>query len=155
MHYLAVTQFVAALSLGLLAGALLTEAGVLVPHWRAISAEEFTRLHQGFAPRLFSFFAPLTTVAVLSATVAGAVAAVSGPSTLNEWASIGTTILALSLLAFYGLYFAGANRRLPGLAAESDRAPFDELLKQWQRVHMLRTTICIVAFGISLSALAA
>ena len=60
-----VVRLLSAVSLGLLAGSLSLEGMVLVPYWRSLESSAFAELHASFAPRLYSFFAPLTAVAVL------------------------------------------------------------------------------------------
>jgi hypothetical protein len=49
------------LVLGLFAGSLLTEALLLVPYFRSLRFEEFNRSHREFGPRLFRYYAPLTS----------------------------------------------------------------------------------------------
>lgn len=44
---------IAAVSLGLLAGALLAEDRLLVPYWRTVSAETFYALHPTYGPLLY------------------------------------------------------------------------------------------------------
>ena len=50
-----ITVFLAAASLALFVGALLTEAMVLVPMWRTLQPKEFFALHAAHAHRLYTF----------------------------------------------------------------------------------------------------
>lgn len=50
-----VTHLVAVMALGLFAGAMLTEAGVLVPHWRSIDAQTFHAWYRSNATRSSPF----------------------------------------------------------------------------------------------------
>jgi hypothetical protein len=140
-------RVVATLALGLLGGALLTEALVLVPYWRTLPATAFTNLHHGVAPRLYAFFAPLTVVAVVLATVSGLVSAISAPLAWADWFTIGSSLLALSLLGFYRFYFESANRELPELALLADPSKLADELRRWQRVHLVRTVVCVASFA--------
>jgi Domain of unknown function (DUF1772) len=145
-------RVLAAIGLGLLAGALLTEAAVFVPYWRSISPQAFSELHEGVAPRLYGYFAPLTICAVLLAGASGAVTATSSLQGLDRWLAIGSSALAISLLGFYRLYFESANRKLPGLARLEDPTQFIAELRRWQLVHVVRTGVCLVSFVCALFA---
>lgn len=68
------SQLLTAGVLGLLAGALLLEGALLVPYWRTLSAQAFYDLHPVYGPKLFRFFAPLTTAGPALATVAAVAA---------------------------------------------------------------------------------
>jgi hypothetical protein len=139
-------RVVATIGLGLLSGALLTEAAVLVPYWRSISPQAFSELHEGVAPRLYRYFAPLTISAVLLAAASGVVAAISSPQGLDHWLAIGSSVLAISLLGFYRLYFESANRKLPGLARLDDPTQLIAELKRWRLIHTVRTGVCLASF---------
>lgn len=131
--------------LGTLSGALFTEGTVLVPHWRSLNPAEFARLHHGFAPRLYRFFAPLTAITVTVAIATG-IAHVATDDSRNLWPSLSAAVAAVSLLLFYGVYFKAANTRLPATAAKDNQVELDAELRRWQRVHHFRTAICVAAF---------
>lgn len=140
-------RFMAVGLLGLLAGALSLEGLVLVPHWRSLSTLAFADLHAGFAPRLFRFFAPLTTAATstaFAAAIAGAWTAQQGSA---AWCANASAIMAAALLAVYRLYFHAANERLPLLAEAGDEKGLAAELLRWQRIHLARTALCITAFA--------
>jgi hypothetical protein len=139
-------RVLATVGLGLLAGALLTEAAVLVPYWRSMSLDTFGVLHEGVAPRLYGYFAPLTLIAVLVAATSGAMAAASQPSVADDWLMIGSAVLAVSLLGFYRWYFERANRQLPQLAHDGDASGLAAELARWQLIHAVRTGVCLAAF---------
>src|SRR5262245_25378869 len=61
----------AAVGLGLSAGAMLTEGAVLVPWWRSMSPESFLGWYAANAARLFWFFGPLEMASALLAVAAG------------------------------------------------------------------------------------
>ncbi len=142
-------QLVSAGFLGLFIGALLAEGALLVPYWRALPPAEFFALHGSFGPRLFRFFAPLTTGALLLA-VAAALASlwVASP---GRWASLAAAGLAASLVATYFLYFKRANA---GFAdASVGAAGLAGELKRWARWHWARVGLGLGGFACSLLAL--
>lgn len=143
-------RLAAALFLGLLAGALSLEGLVLVPYWRCLSSRSFADLHERFAPRLFKFFAPLTTSATSIAMASGIASGWTSGRESAEWFTIASAVLAASLLAFYRLYFHAANERLPVLAEAGDGHALAAELLRWQRVHLARTAVCIAAFALAI-----
>src|SRR3954454_6682173 len=93
---------VAAMSLGLLAGALLAEDRLLLPYWRTLSAETFYELHPTYGPLLYRFFAPLTIAAPLPAVLAAVqVTAQSGGLAPRSLAAIAAAVLTCSLVVIY------------------------------------------------------
>ncbi len=144
-----VVRFLSAASLGLLAGSLSLEGLVLVPYWRSLGSSAFAELHAGFAPRLYSFFAPLTAVAVLLSVAAGVAVAWTTELDAADWFTVVAAALAGSLLAFYQLYFHSANERLPVLAADGNDTALSAELHRWQRIHLARTVVSVGAFSLA------
>src|SRR2546422_6436413 len=68
-------QLLSAASIGIYAGAMLTEGFVLVPYWRSASAPEFFSWYAANTTRLQGFFGPVTWAAGLFA-IATAVATI-------------------------------------------------------------------------------
>ena len=146
--------FVAAASLGLLAGALLAEDRLLLPYWRTLSADAFYALHPSYGPRLYRFFAPLTAAAPM-ATVLAAIQIVLqseglGPRTT---AAVTAAVLAWSLVAIYMVYFRSANDAITRHAVSPEDLPAE--LARWAGWHRARVLVCLAAFALSLVALAA
>ncbi len=143
-------RFVSAVTLGLLAGSLALEGLVLVPFWRALHSDAFTKLHAGFGPRLYRYFAPLTVAATLLALGAGIDVAWRGEPRLTDWWTVAAAAMAGSLLGIYQLYFHAANERLPVLAAAGDDGALAAELRRWHRIHVARTVVCVAAFILAL-----
>ncbi|MBR1282971.1 hypothetical protein JQ597_13060 [Bradyrhizobium sp. AUGA SZCCT0177] len=146
--------FVAAASLGLLAGALLAEDRLLLPYWRTLSADTFYELHPSYGPRLYRFFAPLTTAAPMAAVLAAIQIVLQsegvGPRTT---AAITAAVLAWSLVAIYLVYFRSANDAFARHAVSPE--DLSAVLARWAGWHRARVLICLAAFALSLVALAA
>ena len=123
---------------GLLAGSLLTEGMVLVPFWRGLPIEKFYELHGSGGPKLFRYFAPLTTFAVLAAL---GHAVTSGGS--GSW--IAASLCCLNLASFF-VFFRGVNNKLAAHAYnESD---LSKVLGKWAIWHYARTFLMLTAFAI-------
>ena len=133
-------------TLGLLAGALALEGIVLAPYWRSLRCDAFANLHGGFGPRLYRFFAPLTIVATLLPVVCAIDVALSTPRTASDWFTLISSVLAISLVGIYRLYFHSANQRLPILAGQGADVALSMELSRWHRIHMARTVLCVAAF---------
>src|SRR5262245_3680439 len=87
-----VLRFLSAASIGIFAGAMLTEAFVLVPYWRSLPPAQFFSWYEANGWRLQSFFGPLTTVTGLLASATAIVCLWQGHP--GRWFSIiGAVIL--------------------------------------------------------------
>jgi Domain of unknown function (DUF1772) len=141
--------FLSALSLGLLSGALLTEAMVLIPMWRSIQAQEFFERHAQHGRLLYRYFAPLTILGTCSCLFAAIASYVCGHP--GRQYAIASAVAALSLLAIYYLFFRRANAAF-SLAVMS---PLQLRIahERWAARHWLRTVIALLSFGLALLAL--
>ncbi len=146
-----VLLFLSSAGLGLFVGALLTEAVVLVPMWRALKAQEFFALHAAHAHRLYAFFAPLTVCAVMLA-VSAAIASVA-KSQQYVSAAVVAAALALVMLATYPLYFRRANASFAEASIAPEALPAE--LARWALWHWFRTVVGLAALASSLLALCA
>lgn len=139
----------AVLSLGLSAGALLAEAGVLVPFWRSQEPESFLAWYGRHAGLLLRFFGPLEVasgVFVVAATGLAWLGRLPGP-----WLYTAATASFVAVLASFPLYFREANA---GFATgEIAAAKVRGELRRWARWHWARTGIAIVAFLLAALAL--
>lgn len=152
-----VNQFLpllAALSLGLLAGALLAEDQLLVPYWRTLPADTFYALHPTFGPLLYRFYAPLTAAAPTAAVLAMLQALLTaGAFGWRGVFAMAAAILALSLLVIYAVFFRAANDAFARHAVPAADLP--QALARWAAWHRARVYVVIIAFVMSLGALAA
>lgn len=135
----------AIVALGLFAGAMLTEAGVLVPYWRSIDAQAFHAWYRANGQRLVAFFGAVTWLAGLSALASTVLAVVvDAPRTTGAAIAAG---LMLTTVAMFPLYFRGANARFStGLPSPADTA---DALRQWAAWHRVRTCISCLAFAVA------
>ena len=144
-----VIPFLSAAGLALFVGALLTEAMVLVPMWRALQPQEFFTLHAEHAHRLYIFFAPLTVSATLLA-VAAAITSVATDRSQSS-ASVVAAVLALVILSTYFLYFQRANASFAEASITHEALPAE--LARWASWHWFRTVIGLAALASALLAL--
>lgn len=129
-------------AVGLFTGSLLIEGMVLAPYWRSMTPESFFRLHSEFGPRLFRYFAPLTTAAFALPAITAALGFFVS-SGHNFWTWLAAGLLAV-VTATFPLYFRAANQRF------ADRSLTDDALRtelsRWSRVHIFRTILALGAF---------
>jgi uncharacterized membrane protein len=130
----------ATVMLGVFAGSLALEGAVLVPFWRTLNPSQFFDLHRKFGQRLFRYFAPLTTVAVVL-PVTSAVINRHDSRALLGWVAAG---LALVVLSSYPLFFDKANKAFENRSVSDSDLPY--ALKRWAGVHAFRTLLALVAF---------
>jgi hypothetical protein len=132
----------AALVLGLSAGAMLTEGAVMVPHWRALPPEEFLRWYGDNASRLLMFFGPLEiagTVLALAAAVLCRLRRAAGIGLLAAAA-----VLALAVLVPFPIYFRDVNASFA--VASIGSGWVGEELARWAAWHWIRTALGMGAF---------
>lgn len=128
--------------LGIAAGALLAEATVLVPFWRALAPRSFLAWYRDNATILMRFFAPLEIVAALLALAAA----------ITAWVSTGSPVpllnasclMSILVLVAFPVYFKRANSNFAAGTIEPDRVA-DEL-RRWARWHWARVVIATAAF---------
>jgi hypothetical protein len=134
-------------TLGLFAGALLTEGAILVPYWRKMDPADFFRLHKEMGPGLFRFYAPLTIVAVMLAVGVAGIECLKGGASMGHLVAAGGGLAALSA---FPLYFGTANKSFANHSiADEDLAAE---LRRWSSWHWARTIVVIVAFAASVVA---
>ena len=135
-------------ALGVFAGAMLTEAGVLVPYWRSLDARTFHEWYRANASRLARFFGALTWTAGLSALACALLAvALEEPHMARSVVAAG---LMLTTVAMFPLYFKGANARFVEQVSSDDTA---RALQRWATWHWVRTAISFGAFAAAAAAM--
>jgi hypothetical protein len=130
-------QAVTAAIVGLFAGAMLTEGGLLVPYWRSLAPEEFSRWYRRNGARLVAFFGPLTWAAGLSALASALIAFALAAD--GRWGSGLSAALMLGVVAMFPLYFEKANAAFAATPATLDGIP--RQLSRWAAWHWVRTAI--------------
>jgi len=134
-----ILEIACAASSGILAGALLTEANVLVPFWRKMNPKDFLGLHHQMGPLLFRFFAPITIAgtALPMTTLAGAYLA--GSAAMHWWAI--SAALGIAMLGIYFGYFKAANESFETGTMSEAGLPAE--LSKWAYWHNLRTVMAV------------
>jgi hypothetical protein len=131
----------AVIALGLSAGALLTEGGLLAPWWRAERPEVFLSWYAANTGRLFAFFAPLE----LGAGLLAVAAAFSHRRRPGLWWFVLAALLAIGVMALFPVYFDQANRSFADGSVGVERLP--EELARWAAWNWGRTAVAIAAFA--------
>jgi hypothetical protein len=139
-------QLLGAGLLGLLVGALLAEAFLLVPVWRSMPSDAFFAAHSDYGPRLYRFFAPLTIAATATAMIA-AIASLAAPYP-GRWGTLLAGVLAIGMLGLYFAYFRRANGRFA--EGRMTAQELSEELRRWAMWHWVRVGLGLVAFGAAL-----
>jgi len=133
-----ILHVLATLMIGLYAGSLLTEAAILVPYWRQMDPAEFFKLHGTLGPKLFKYFAPLTSLTVGISVIA----AIYG----NPWKITAAGLCCTALVIFF-LYFKKANASFAAHSLKEKDLAAE--LNRWSNWHWLRTWIIIGALASS------
>lgn len=131
--------------LGVFAGSLVTEALLLVPYWRTLKMAPFYALHNDFGPRLFRYFAPLTSLATLLPLVSAARGFI-GADQHDPIAWLSASLIVAVTLTF-PLYFKAANQAFADQKLNETELPRE--LARWARVHNVRTVLALLSFAAS------
>lgn len=133
--------------LGLSAGALWTEAGVLVPFWRSLEPSEFMAWYRRYGEMLPRFFGPLevgATVAALAASLASYFGSGAGFGL-----HLASFVLAVAVLLTFPVYFEKANAGFSDPDTDPSTIPAE--LERWSAWHIGRTVVATAAFGASIA----
>ena len=144
-----VLRYLAAASLGIFAGAMLTEAGVLVTFWRSLAPAEFLRWYAANAQRLLAYFSPVTSVSAVLAILAAVASLWQGHP--GRWYALAAAVLAVGIVASFFVYFEQANASFAAATIALDAVPAE--LARWSAWHNARTVLSLVALAASLLAL--
>ncbi len=144
-----ILQVSSSASLGVFAGAMLTEALVLLPYWRSLRAAEFLSWYAVHGARLQGFFGPLTWIAGLLSLVAAIVSLWAGDE--GKVAATSAALLMLAAVATFFLYFERANGSFA--SGSIDLAALPAELGRWATWHGARTGLSLAAVGSALLAL--
>ena len=144
-----VLRYLAAASLGIFAGAMLTEAGVLVPFWRSLAPADFLRWYAANAERLLAYFSPVTAVTAVLALLAALASFWEGHP--GRWWALVAAALALAIVAGFFVYFEQANASFAAGTIAVDAVTAE--LGRWSAWHNARTALSVIALAASLLAI--
>ena len=149
MELTTITSALAAISLGLTAGALWTEGAILVPFWRSLPPPAFLGWYKEYAALLQKFFGALEVAAAVLTTVAAILSWISQAA--GRYLLALSALLVVVVLAVFPIYFQRANTSFAaGTIAISQIA---EELRRWSHWHWFRTMIALLAFISAVAAL--
>jgi hypothetical protein len=144
-----ILKLLSAAAIGLFAGAMLTEGGVLVPYWRALAPGDFLAWYAANDRRLLGVFGPLTAAAALLALAAAAAAVWARDP--GRWPALVAAGIMVAAVLMFPLYFQQANARFAAGIVPPAELPAE--LARWAAWHWGRTALAAVAFVASMLAL--
>ncbi len=132
--------------LGIFLGAQIAEAVLFVPYWKALSPDEFFKLHQTYGKKIYQFFAPLTIMATILPFLTVIYGVING--SIVGFMLWGMGIATILFFSTYFLYFKKANKSFADRSL-SDKALPSELVR-WGNWHWGRIVFEFIAFGCAL-----
>lgn len=144
-----ITRSLSAASWGLFAGAMLTEALVLVPYWWSLDPLDFFAWYKVNDKRLLKFFGPLTSITVLLAIATAFICIWQGHSL--RWVTLINAIISLLVLFSFFVYFQKANLSFATASLRVEDVATE--LARWALWHWCRTIFSIVALVLSILSL--
>lgn len=136
-------QALSVAALGVFAGAMLTEGGVLVPYWQSLAPGDFFAWYAANDRRLLGFFGPLTAGAAFLSLAAATVAVWTRDA--GRWPAAVAAVLMVVCVVMFPAYFQEANARF----AVATIAPADlpAELARWAAWHRVRTGVAVAALA--------
>ena len=128
--------------LGIFVGAQITEAVLFVPHWKALSADDFFELHKTYGKKIYQFFAPLTIVATSLPLITVAYSFINQSDNQMLFGLLGLSTAAF--FSTYFLYFKKANKSFADRSLTNEELPHE--LKLWGNWHWGRISFELIAF---------
>lgn len=128
--------------LGIFFGTQLAEAALIVPYWKALSADEFFAFYKTYGKKLHQFYAPLTITATILPITTLAYSLFSKSKTdWFLWLMVGFTVL---FFVTFFLYFKDANISFTERTITNESLS-EELIK-WGNWHWGRLVCEGIAF---------
>lgn len=122
-------------------GSQLTEGFLLLPHWKSLPAAEFYAYYAGFGPAIGRFYTILTIVAAVIPILLSIYCAVKKTQALRY--AIVSSLFTIAVLAFFYIYFKGANQQFLDAALEAEQLKAE--LITWGNWHWSRVGIEFLA----------
>jgi Domain of unknown function (DUF1772) len=144
-----VTRFLSVVSLGIFAGAMLTEGCVLVPYWRSLKPVEFFAWYAANGQRLLGFFGPLTSLTALLSIVSALVSLWQGHP--GRWPALLAAALMVAVVSTFYLYFQKANASFTAASLSFDEVGAE--LTRWATWHWWRTGLSFAALAVAMLSL--
>ncbi len=144
-------RYLAVAALGIYAGAMMTEGGVLVPFWRSLAPAEFLRWYAANAGRVLAFFSPVTSTTAVLALLAALGSLWEGHP--GRWWAVTAAVLVLVAVASFFVYFEQANTSFEQATIAVEAVPAE--LARWGLWHNARTALSVAALAASLMAVRA
>lgn len=144
----AAARFLSVASLGLFAGGMLTEGGLLVPYWRSLAPADFLAWYATHGHRLQAFFGPLTTATGLLAIAAAVLSVWQGHP--GRWLTVLAAVIMLVVVATFFVYFGKANASFTSGSVGVGNVVTE--LARWGTWHWARTGLSFAALAAALLA---
>ncbi len=130
-------------------GAQITEAALMLPHWKVLPATEFYEYYNQFGAGIGRFYSILTLMA--SAIPLGTSIYFFSKKSPARWYSLASLLLTLMFVAVFFIYFKDANQRFfdAGLSTEDLAAE----LVLWGYWHWFRVGLELLALSFLILAL--
>ena len=137
-----IVSTLAVLLLGITAGAMLTEAVILVPYWESLPAPEFFDWYGKHASLLVDFYSPLEVGSAVAALSCAVLYSVQSRRVVRLWWV--AAVLSLLVIATFFVYFREANAGFSERTIAEEALP--AALSTWAQWQWGRVAIGLAAF---------
>lgn len=134
--------FISVAMLGLTAGAMLTEAVIIVPFWQKLTPSEFFAWYTKNQAALVRFYSPLEILSAVLPLISSILFFIIKND--GKWLMATSTLLSLCVLATFFIFFKNANAVFNARAMDRDK--FSLAIKTWGNWQWIRVGLGVGAF---------
>ncbi|WP_036042141.1 DUF1772 domain-containing protein [Leptospira alstonii] len=137
-----ITGFITVLVLGLTAGAMLTEAVIIVPFWLSLSPTEFFDWYAKNQAALVNYYSPLEIWSTILTVVTSILLLITKQE--GKWSMVASTVLSIIVIATFFIFFKDANANFNTRSIANDKLTL--AITTWGNWQWLRVGLGIAAF---------
>ncbi|WP_061250025.1 DUF1772 domain-containing protein [Leptospira alstonii] len=137
-----ITGFITVLVLGLTAGAMLTEAVIIVPFWLSLSPTEFFDWYAKNQAALVNYYSPLEIWSTILTVVTSILLLITKQE--GKWSMAASTVLSIIVIATFFIFFKDANANFNTRSIANDKLTL--AITTWGNWQWLRVGLGIAAF---------
>lgn len=141
-----ISGFVTVIVLGLTAGAMLTEAVILVPFWLSLSPPDFFDWYAKNQAALVNYYSPLEIWSAVLALVSSLLMLVTKQE--GKWSMVAATLFSIFVILTFFVFFKDANAAFNARSIPNDKLSL--ALTTWGNWQWFRVGLGIIAFGFGL-----
>lgn len=141
--------FITVLVLGVTAGAMLTEAAIIVPFWLSISPPEFFDWYAKNQAALVNYYSPLEIWSTILALLTSILMFITKQE--GKWSMVASTVFSILVILTFFVFFKDANSAFNARSIANDKLSL--AITTWGNWQWFRVGLGLAAFSFGLSSI--